>query len=600
MSDRWILKYKILALSLILGLLISLGAYFYKQHLDRIHEEEIKKPYKEAGLSDEQAEEFLAKYPGQNGNYTWVSFAKSWANDKTLADESLKIFGNLKESLEYLYFANSNGYDGLNYLKDFPQLAKNYKEVLPAYSVNSTLVKTVYDQFQRDSRISFDRNELFLKGLKEYQDLNLINKNLMIQTIHALNNLTLAYYQQGLPKLDKNTVWLLTNATQISKDIADFSPIIFYSVDGNNYVLESDVARNTWILAEHLKRIEESGFNIIEHPEMFEGLNGKVIANAYSLFDAKYGVSYAENFKSGRIIKPSDRDVLDLMMLQWSLYSNKAPQLNGSEKLYNRDFPWYDSAQLKQLYPDKNTRRQALFFLFYIPNTTFDTEKKERAVGLEGARLSLTQSEKEYEAISNLYPNGSVQHLFGLRSPRYDYYGWLVDRQHHGLDNTVHQFTGVRKGEYGEPNYTDNFIELVNQRNGIDQHLTKNWKYFDIAKFAAGYERWNPKVPEIEGINDLIPQTLKAFGFPVYWITQDHSPPGAIGYEWAISLPQYVEDNMRKEFGDKIVFGPANLFGLYACKEGLIKDGATEILVALYAPKNYPYEAVRIYLMKKP
>jgi len=210
---------------LILLVAEATGLFLFKQHL----EEQARKPYREAGLSEEQVNSFLAKYPSQNGNSTWVDFAKAWVNDKALADESLKTFGNLKDSLEYLCFVNSNGYDGLNYLKDFPQYAKNYKEVLPAYSANSTLVKIVHDQFQRDSRISVDRNELFLKGLKEYQDLNLIKKNLMIQTVHALNNLTLAY-ERGLPKLDKNTVWLLTNATQISKDIVDFSPIIFYSL----------------------------------------------------------------------------------------------------------------------------------------------------------------------------------------------------------------------------------------------------------------------------------------------------------------------------------------------------------------------------------
>jgi hypothetical protein len=43
---------------------------------------------------------------------------------------------------------NNNGYDGLNYLEDLPKLAENYKEVLPAYSANSSLVKIVYDQFK--------------------------------------------------------------------------------------------------------------------------------------------------------------------------------------------------------------------------------------------------------------------------------------------------------------------------------------------------------------------------------------------------------------------------------------------------------------------
>jgi len=97
------------------------------------------------------------------------------------------------------------------------------------------LIKIVYDQFQRDPRVSFDRNELFLKGLKEYQDLNLIKKNLMIQTVQALNNLTLAY-QQGLPRLDKDSAWLLTNATQISKDIVDFEP----NLSGENFNIPFD------------------------------------------------------------------------------------------------------------------------------------------------------------------------------------------------------------------------------------------------------------------------------------------------------------------------------------------------------------------------
>jgi hypothetical protein len=521
--------------------------------------------------------------------------------------------------LDYLYFVNSNGYDGLNFLKDFPQFAKNYTLVLPAYSANSSLVKTVYDQFQRDPRINLDRNELFLKGLKEYQGLNLIKKNLMIQTVHAVNNLTSAY-QQGLPRLDKDSVWLLTNATQISKDIADFSPIVFYSIDGNNYVLEINVSRNTWILAEHLKRIEDSGFEIIKHPEMFEGLNGKVIANAWSLFDAKYGISYAEKEKSGRIIKPNDGDVLDLMMLQWNSYSNKAPQLNGSEKIYNRDFPWYDSTQLKQLYPDKNERRQALFFKFYIPNATFDMEKRERVVGVEGAKLSLTQAEKEYETITYRinHPNEDVPK--GYKS--WDdltltwFGGLLIDRGNHGLSNTVSQFIGH---EY--PNNittTHQFNQIIEDTNinGITQYLKKNWKYWDLVKFIAGYERWNvgnyPPAIEEDGINYLIPQTLQAFGFPVYFVHINPTPKGAAQYEWAVSLPDYVASRMKNEFGEKILTGPAKGFGLYLVKDGIVEDGIKELLgfvgeTTLYRGNNGVLESntllapeIGIYLMKNP
>jgi hypothetical protein len=342
-------------------------------------------------------------------------------------------------------------------------------------------------------------------------------------------------------------------------------------------------------------------------------------------------------------------------MLQWNLYSNKAPQLNGSEKLYNRDFPWYDSNQLKQLYPDKNTRRQALFFLFYIPDTTFDTESygrlkdtlnrllweenkitrevandiwevaywgsnghktlgeefeasstedvikfidilKEsgkiddepaerlkgslknapfrfRPTGIEGARLSLTQAEKEYETISSIYPNGTVPtKFFGDQSPRYFFYGWLGDRRNHGLKNTVDEFTGYFDGS-----------------PGCDEYLTKNWKYWDLVKFIAGYERWNPKVPEAEGISYIIPQTLRAFGFPVSFHSIEPIPLGASGVEWSVSLPKYVSVDLKNNFPDyKILFGPGNTFGLYAVGDGLEKDGIKEVWSGF------------VYLMKKP
>ena len=213
MNEKRILKYKILALSLILGLIIGLGAYLYKQHLDRIHEEEIKKPYREAGLSDKQANEFIAKYPEQNGNSTWVSFAKAWVSNGALADKSLKTFGNLKDSLDYVYFVNNNGYDGLNYLEDLPKLAENYKEVLPAYSKNSALVKIVYDQFQRDPRINLDRNELFLEALKVYQNLGV----------------------KGLKRID--SVWLLDNASLLGfRDLEGLKKALEFS-EGSNISL---------------------------------------------------------------------------------------------------------------------------------------------------------------------------------------------------------------------------------------------------------------------------------------------------------------------------------------------------------------------------
>jgi hypothetical protein len=78
-------------------------------------------------------------------------------------------------------------------------------------------------------------------------------------------------------------------------------------------------------------------------------------------------------------------------------------------------------------------------------------------------------------------------------------------------------------------------------------------------------------------INYTIPQTLKAFGFPAYWVRIEPTPVGAANYEWVVSLPDYIANKLKSEFNDKIAIGPANGFGLHLCKDGLIKDGISEI-----------------------
>jgi hypothetical protein len=96
-----------------------------------------------------------------------------------------------------------------------------------------------------------------------------------------------------------------------------------------------------------------------------------------------------------------------------------------------------------------------------------------------------------------------------------------------------------------------------------------------------GYERW--KETDIIGmiephtVNYSIPQTLKAFGFPTYFGGIEPAPVGAGDYEWVVSLPDYISDKLKGEFNGKIIIGAANGFGLYLCKDGIIKDGISEI-----------------------
>jgi len=458
------------------------------------------------------------------------------------------------------------------------------------YSNNfSTLVKGLYDliyklQYYRDPFRPYVRDPIKTTDYSSNLGLRLgFDKELAKDaTIKAIGYYGIAVIDRELPE-EFQAISLLTRATQIDKygeKLVDFSPIVFRSVDGNDFVLNPDVGRETWMLAKHMKLIIDSGFDILKHPEMFEGLNGKIIANAYSIFDAKYGINYAEKILNGRILDPTDNDVWDLIILQWNLYSNKAPQLGGGDKLYNRDFPWYDSDKLDDLYQDANTRRQALLFLFHLDNGTFDMEKGKVVVGIEGAKTALIQAEREYEEISRLYPDETIKNWLGDVSPRWYYYLWIVDRGMNGLRNTHLQYVGLEPSELGKILAVDVW-ESIKDLNGVDQYITKNWKYWDLVKFAMGYERWNthnfPGFYERYTINYSIPQTLKAFGFPAYWVRIEPTPIGAANYEWVVSLPDYVANKLKSEFNDKIAIGPANGFGLYLCKDGLIKDGINEI-----------------------
>jgi len=149
---------------LILSLLIATAALSYYNFI--YLPKQRRAPYRQYG-NTKQINEFLSKYPNANGNSTWVDFFKCWVEDSQLAEKCFNvkgsgIFDNLKDALSYIYFVNNNGYDGLNFLKDYPQFAKDYQIALPVYSTNSTLFKIISDKFLRDPQITADRNSLFL------------------------------------------------------------------------------------------------------------------------------------------------------------------------------------------------------------------------------------------------------------------------------------------------------------------------------------------------------------------------------------------------------------------------------------------------------
>jgi len=416
-------------------------------------------------------------------------------------------------------------------------------------------------------------------------------------TAKAIGYYAIAVKDEGLPE-ELKSLKILTGGTQIEKygdKLVDFFSIIFYSVDGNDYVLEIDKPRNTWMLAKQMYLINQTGFPIIRHPEVFEGLNGKIIANAYSLFDAKYGISYMEKEVNNRTITPTDKDVWDLIMLQWELYSDKA--FNKSA-LYNRDFPWYNSTQLDNLYQDKNTRRQALLFLFYLPNTTWDLENQTKVFGIEGAKVSLIQADKEYQKISELYPDGKLTHdIWGEVDLRWYYYDWVTDRctplsHPPRLVETGKQYVGIYADQLWDiiTKHPLDYWNYLKDYDGLDQYLTKNWQYWDLVKAIASYERWNPNVTEANTDQYITPQVLRMFGFPVERL--------GVGYpwdyaEWSVTLPYHLANEIKSKWGNQVLIGPGNIFGLYSCKYGLTKDGISNVFLRV-GPSE-----IKIYLMKE-
>ena len=119
-----------------------------------------------------------------------------------------------------------------------------------------------------------------------------------------------------------------------------------------------------------------------------------------------------------------------------------------------------------------------------------------------------------------------------------------------------------------------------------------------MVKFIAGYERWNvgnyPPATEEVGVGYFIPQTLRAFGFPVSFHIIGPEPSGAGAGEWSVSLPKYISDGLKSKFPDyKILFGPGNTFGLYAVGDGLERDGIT------YVKATDGEGNIFVYLMKK-
>jgi len=55
-------------------------------------------------------------------------------------------------------------------------------------------------------------------------------------------------------------------------------------------------------------------------------------------------------------------------------------------------------------------------------------------------------------------------------------------------------------------------------------------------------------VPEIDEVQYITPQVLRMFGFPVERLLIHPTPPGAAGGEWAVTLPDYLANEIKNRW----------------------------------------------------
>jgi len=492
--------------------------------------------------------------------------------------------------------------DGIKASEMIPEEERTLKMKMPLEDYDPSWKKEKLDELFSISILSYpkDPEKIFLTA---YQLANKTGRRpKRSESLQALANYSIAL-EQGLPFIEGHE--LLLDACEKNPEIVDFSSINV----GGQAIQSKNIPRDTWMIANLLKERPQ----IVNEPKKFEWINRMVQQVAWCIFDDdKYGVNsewievWTGKIHKPENLKPSDDSVWQVILPFYDYMDSLPSRLekNGIEI----PIPYHDSALLKSSIADKVNRTLALFYLFDLPSSTIDKEfarkyieeykakggkgypkdlvEKSVRMGIEGMKVFVEQLPTEYEEIVKLYPNGKVQFL-GIKSPRFFYYYWLDDRWHHGLSNTVAQFVGGwddSKVQHGE-NITFDWIE---NQNGIDQFLTKNWKSWDLVKFIYGYERFRSVEwgGEWQMYTYGLPLAFKAFGIPsgaepgtFPGIIISHDPylteAGAPGDEWAVTLPDDVIKQLKEAFPNyQIVTDYANRISLFSLVDGLVKDSS--------------------------
>ncbi|MCD6491235.1 MAG: hypothetical protein J7K59_02960, partial [Candidatus Korarchaeota archaeon] len=583
---------------------------------------------KKLGLTDEQAYSFdsiFSKYAddkqfSSSYNQTILDFAGYYKINPELAKKVFNIYSEFNNSINFFSFAIDKD-KSLRFVEKYPDLIKGKYEIpMELHAKNSTIFDELYRNISLDPNVK-DKNELISLASQLFLDLNYTGKVKVLdpkthkyreeflkkETIQAFGNYSIAIYQKylapyeelgdyhrelygriyllDLPKHDRNTLFLLGNATQINPDIVDFKPVLLRDVDNNTYIVKSNnVPRDIWMITEFLKNR-----NVLTQPEKYEWINRMIQQLSWEIFDWRDGPNgpLGQRFEN-KTYKPTDKEVWNVILSFYD-YMDELPNKLRQDNIPIA-FPYFDSNLLRNYIKDKNNRTIALFRLADLPIAMVDKETGEKVIGLKGMKLFIDQLPKEYEEIVKIYNGERWDYKNGFY--RIGYGAWLQDRFIHGLKYTTSQWAGKYLSNIDSPlgkSWQEDIFYEATRKNGrgVSNVIFNEWDAGELALFIYSYERgtgkWRTEA-ELDAYG--IPLAYKAFGIPYGSLGGEPEklfyPGGPLygtgGGEWTITLPDNVINSIKQRVSGKIVVGYGNMVGLYSCVDGLERDGVEGVV----------------------
>ena len=400
-------------------------------------------------------------------------------------------------------------------------------------------------------------------------------------------------------------------------------------MNGTIYEIGSkNIPRDTWMLVEHLKRTPY----VIKYPELYLPFTIKVQQNAWDVFENPALNYWIE--KEGRHVyikekyKPTDEIIWEKVIIpQWNYYWESFPHSGNISKRIIV-FPIYNSTLLKQLIPNENDLKIALMIFWGFNDLTSQGvadlnanwndlwQDKGFHRGLDAMAYTIQVLPEVYNRVISLYPNKTVP--FSKYNPkpmdiRFGYYSWIYDRGWHGLRNMFKQFMGFYIADWGDIvdriSLTEFHKYVVQNYDGINTYLFKNFEEYDIMAFVIGYNAYFFGLDL--GQDYFWSYALKAFGIPSLFDSFRHEHYINAPARYAMSqntcifgLPENVLKPLREGRYGKVVILPGNgICPVGSAIEGIEKDIEYGNRYPVYPNLKYaeialPLRGYRIYFFK--